>query len=141
MSLVFLDQDQLPLARANFVVSGRYGGVHEQLLYIRNNDPARYYANLSVVITGSQYDALSEFGTSGWSLKLLYGQRRPTEAEWDLIRSGESLDLPDIGNSGEADTSTLHPVWVRVYCPAHEQATNVDDFSIELQFIEHMVLP
>jgi len=139
MGLQFYDSNQDPVAKGIFSINGRWGGLQEQLFFIRNDDPGRYYSNVSVVVLGSVYDALSEFGSSGWSVKLLYGQRRPTEAEWDLIRSGEALELPDIGTTSAADTSTYHPIWVRAYCPAHEQATIVETYSLELRFVSHVV--
>ena len=40
-------------------------------------------------------------------VSLMYGTRRPTEAEWDLVRSGDGIQIPDIETTEAADTSTI----------------------------------
>lgn len=101
---------------------GRLGGAFEQLVYIRNDDVANYYTNLSVGYEENIYQDTGEFGETGWGVKYMYGERRPTEAEWDEVASGEPITLPDIGSTLAADTSTYHPIWIRVYCPGNTAA-------------------
>lgn len=113
---------------------GHIGGSMEQILYLRNHDVSKYFTNITVTpkITGA-YDDTGEFGTTGWGVKVLYGSRRPTEMEWDLVRSGDGVILPDIGTTEAADTTTNHPIWVRVYCPGGEPAQIRNNLSIEVQ--------
>lgn len=115
--------------------NGYLGGPHEEIFYLRNDDASNYYTN--IVITPQMiggYDDSGEFGTSGWGIKLLYGRRRPTEAEWDLVRSGDSIRVPDIGTTEAADTFTNHPVWTRVYCPAGEPADIRENMQLKVSF-------
>ena len=123
MGLSFYNASEVLLDASNPVRArhdGRLGGADEQLLYINNDDPTVYYTDLSIVLeSDGSYDELGEYGSSGWSFKFHYGERQPTEAEWDVVRSGEAIDLPDIGTIDTADTSTYLPVWLRVYAPGN----------------------
>jgi len=113
--------------------NGHTGDSYEELLYIRNQNPAKYYTGVRIAPTWKdQYDAEGEFGTTGWGVKLMYGKRRPTEQEWDLVDPGSTISLPDIGTSEAADTFVNHPVWVRVFCPGNEPAQIKE--NIELRF-------
>ena len=81
------------------------------------------------------YADTGEFGTTGWGIKLMYGKRRPTEEEWDLVKSGAAIILPDIGSIEAADTFTNHPVWVRVYCPGGEAAQIRENMQLKLTYL------
>lgn len=115
--------------------NGYLGGSHEELFYLRNDDAGNYYTNILLTpeLIGG-YDNAGEFGLTGWGVKLMYGRRRPTEAEWDLVRSGDSIQVPDIGSSEAADTFTNHPVWARVYCPAGEAAKIKENMQISITY-------
>lgn len=99
-------------------LDGRYGSVRDSLIYVKNNDVSKYYTNLSVSTVYGVYPDAGEFSNTGWSVKYLYGERRPTEAEWDTAKPDVPLALPDIGSTVAADTTTYHPIWVRVIAPA-----------------------
>jgi hypothetical protein len=116
--------------------NGHIGGLHEQLVFIRNEDPAKWYTNIQLapeVIGG--YDDSGSFGTSGWGIKLMYGRRRPTEEEWDIMKYGSVIQIPDIGSIEAADTFTNHPVWVRVYCPGNEAAQIRENMQLKLTYL------
>jgi len=141
MALAFYDDTQT-LFGANplrTVHDGFIGGVHEEKTYVRNADAAKYYDSVQLRLYTAPYADSGVLGNSGWSVKFLYGERRPTEAEWDLVTSGESLDLPDIGATGAADTTTYHPVWVRVYCPGNEPAQYRENQFMRLYYLEKTV--
>lgn len=118
---------------------GRTGGADDKIIYIRNNDPANYYTDIVVSYENNQLDDYGETGSTEWSVKFLKGSRRPTEAEWDSVRSGESITLEDIGSTVAADTYTFHPFWVRVYCPGNAPAQVREGQSIRVWFNEHKV--
>ena len=118
---------------------GRLGGAHEKLVYLRNDNPSTYYTDLVLSYEQELYNDSGEFGDSGWGVKYLYGERRPTEAEWDEIRSGEPLVLPDIGTTLAADTYTFHPIWVRVYCPGGTAAQIRENQRVRLSYYEKKV--
>jgi hypothetical protein len=69
----------------------------------------------------------------------MYGKRRPTEAEWDRMRSGDGVELPDIGTTEAADTFTNHPIWVRVYCPGGEMAQLKENMRLKISYFERKV--
>ena len=116
--------------------NGHIGDSHEQLVFIRNEDAAKWYTNieLSPELVGVYNDATS-FTTTGWGIKLMYGKRRPTEEEWDILKTGSTILLPDIGSIEAADTFTNHPVWVRVFCPGGTAATIVENMQLNLKYL------
>ena len=118
---------------------GRLGGPHEFIVYIRNDDPANYYTNLVLSYETELYGDIGELGDSGWGVKYMYGERRPTEAEWDEVRSGEPVVLPDIGTTEAADTYTYHPVWVRIYCPGDTAAQLRENQRLRISYYERKV--
>lgn len=152
MSLQFFDENKdvypgLPVlsledgrfgpSRTSF--DGRLGGAQEKIVYVRNNDSSNYYTNLILSYESVAYDDSGELGSTGWGVKYLYGERRPTEAEWDEVRSGEPLAIPDIGTTLAADTYTFHPIWIRVYCPGGVAAQHRDNQRIKLSYYSKKV--
>lgn len=121
------------------VIDGHRGGSDEALFYIRNDDVTKWYTNISVALVSTLYDGEGELGFTGISFKFIYGERRPTEAEWDSVESGASLDLPDIGSNSLADTYTYHPFWVRVYIPGNTAADIIDSFEIRVYYYPRVV--
>lgn len=142
MGLAFYDEDQVLLDGSDKFrpyVNGYLGGAHEEIIYLRNDDVSRWYTNITVSLVTTTYDGAGELGTSGYSFKFMYGERRPTEAEWDTVISGASLTIPDIGTTVAADTSTYHPVWIRVYVPGNTPASINETFSIRLSYFPRLV--
>jgi len=143
MALQLFDGDLVLLTALNPLRShhdGHLGEAHEQVVYVRNQDAAKYYTSVTLQpeLIGA-YDDSGEFGTTGWSVKLLYGSRQPTEAEWDAALSGVAISLPDIGSTEAADTFTNHPVWVRVYCPGNEPVQIRENVQLKLRYFERNV--
>lgn len=121
------------------VIDGHLGGVHEEKIYVRNDNASLYYVGVMVSLITSAYDGAGENGYSGIGFKFIYGERRPTEAEWDEAISGESIYLPDIGTTAAADTYTYHPVWVRVYVPGNTSASVIENFIIRVYYFSKVV--
>lgn len=142
MGLSFYNSSKVAFGETDVLRSfhdGHLGASWEDLIYIRNDDSARYFTNLVLRYTATNYDDYGEFGSTGWGVKFMYGQRRPTEAEWDLVRSGDPLVLPDIGDTSAADTHTYHPIWVRVICPGGQAAQIREGQTITLGKLEKLV--
>jgi len=121
--------------------NGHTGDSHEQIFYLRNQDASVWFKEITITpewIGG--YNDAGEFGTSGWGIKLVYGRRRPTEAEWDLVRAGDTVQIPDIGSTEAADTFTNHPVWVRIYCPGNEKAMIRENMQLRISYYVEQVL-
>lgn len=142
MGLKLYDKDKAVYGTGSIfrsVIDGHRGGSFEEKIYLRNDDSGRWYSHLSVGVEGTIYDADGELGTSGISWKFIYGERRPTEAEWDLVHSGASVSLPDIGTIVAADTYTYHPIWVRIYIPGNSLADIIDGYSINIEYFPRLV--
>lgn len=148
MGLAFYDENQVvypstgnPLEQGDFrsFHDGHLGEIFEKVIYLRNDDPSRYFTNLVLSYTIDAYGDFGEFGSTGWGIKFMYGQRRPTEAEWDLVRSNGPLALPDIGNTLIADTSTYHPIWIRIVCPGAQAAQIRENQKLKLTLFERLV--
>lgn len=142
MGLGFYDSDKIAFGTTGKLRSfhdGFKGQTMEQIIYIRNDDVSRYYTNILVNYESEVYQDLGPFGTTGWGMKLMYGERRPTEAEWDLVRSIDPLSIPDIGSTDLADTNTYHPVWVRIICPGGEPAQIRESQQLTLAYFERVV--
>jgi hypothetical protein len=118
---------------------GRIGGAYEELVHIRNDDAGKYYTNIVASYARGSYADDGEYGNTGWSVKFLYGERRPTEGEWNEVKPGDSISLPDIGSTDAADTSTYHPIWIRVFCPGNAPAQIRENQSLVITFYERVV--
>lgn len=124
MALIYYDADKNPLGSTPLrsFHDGLNGSAHEQKFYIRNTDSTKYYTNITLTPQFGIEEDYADLGNSGWSIKLMYGERQPSEIEWSYVRSGDSISLPDIGNTDAADTSKFYPVWVRIYAPGGTDA-------------------
>lgn len=141
MGLALYNSEQVTSADMVFrpVINGRLGGSHEELFYLRNDDVTKWYSNVRIVLVSTAYDGLGELGSTGIGFKFMYGERQPTEAEWDTVPSGEGLLIPDIGTNDLADTYTYHPFWVRVFVPGNTGADIIESYDIRIYFYPRVV--
>ncbi len=142
MGIAIYDDEQNALTeidRFRPFVNGYTGRSFDQLIYLRNDDVSKYFTNVTVSIIASTYDANGEFGESGIGFKFIYGERRPTEAEWDIVETGAPISLPNIGEEGSADTSTYYPIWVRTIVSGGTNAGINDSFTIRVSYLARVV--
>lgn len=142
MALTYFDENKEPYGlndSARTHHDGHLGGAYEKLIYIRNDDASRYYTNISVAVVSTNQDNYGEYGDSGWSIKLAFGERRLTEAEWHLVMPGEPLSLPDIGSTEAGNTHQYFPIWIRTYCPGGTPASFRKHQSIQTSYNEKLV--
>ena len=137
MGLAIYDDQQVVLSSGTpkrSQVNGRAGESDIFLTYLRNDDATVYYTSLTYgfASTGA-YGTDGELAGTGWSFKAIYGQRRPTELEWDKVNSGEAVSIPDIGDTTAADMSTYHPIWVRIFVPGGTAAQRRDYYKFVVQ--------
>ncbi len=140
MSLIILDADKNPISSA-FVTehNGFTGGQEEFLFYFKNQYPEFYYENIQVIVKMPDLDTGGIFSESGWSVKIKYGSEQPTEKQWGDILINNSLTIPNIGSSVVANTESLFPVWVRVFCPGHTSPQYKKDIKLDLKYYKKMV--
>lgn len=117
---------------------GHIGGTMEQKIYIRNADATRYYTVVTVAPQMDNGMDWGEFGDTGWGIKLVAGERQPTEQEWDQVHSSDTLQLADIGAVATPDTS-YKPVWVRVACPGGTPAQIRENIRLRVSALERIV--
>lgn len=123
---------QTPLRTSH---DGKLGGSWDTLIYIKNDDPTLYYVDVTLNPASTNYDdIIGEWGETGFGLKVLYGERRPTETEWDQVKNGEPINLPDIGSSEAADTANYFPCWTRMIVPGMTPAQLKTNISLELSY-------
>lgn len=137
--LGFYDSDRNALSTFRSVFDGQLGGDSVQKIYVRNTSVLKYYTNVVLSFLPGNYNDNGVWDDTGWSVKFLYGERRPTEAEWDSVLSAEPIQLPDIGNTNAADDSTYHPIWIRVYAPGNQDAHRRTGHSMQLTAEDHVV--
>lgn len=119
--------------KLRFSGNGKIGFSSDKLIYITNDDPTKYYTNITVSPMSVTYDdTLGEWGETGFGVKLILGERRPTEIEWDQIGPGDSIVIPDIGTTDSADIENLTPVWVRVIVPGLTRAQLKSNIRLRL---------
>lgn len=146
MGLALYNSEQDSVSQSSYsnpIIShhdGKNGSFNSQLMYVRNDDSGFYYENvtISAVDTDGDDDTIGENG-SGFSVKFSNTVLEPLAHEWNLINSGNSINLGDIGEEGLADTDTYMPVWIRIGCPGNVSAQTKNDISIRLSYIRRPV--
>lgn len=143
MSLVFFDKkmkafNEDPLRSFH---DGYSGEVFEDKIYIKNLDKTRFYTEITAEpkFKDAYQQDTGEYGNTGWSIKLMYGERQPTEEEWAYVPPASIISIPDIGTREKADTIRRHPIWVRIFCPGNSRAQIKKNIFIELQYYEKVV--
>ena len=137
--LVVYDENLTPIVgQIRTSCDGHLGGSQIKKIYVRNDNPLHYYT--SVTIAPQMYDLgdWGEFGLTGWGVKLLAGDRQPSEAEWNTVHSSDTLQLVDIGEPGVADTS-YYPVWIKVSVPGGTPAQIRENVRLRVSAIERLV--
>ena len=119
--------------------NGVLGEVVERKLYIRNDDSLYYYENIEVQpIDGGDYIVDGSGETDGYSWKLYAGDTQPLEEQWDLTSAGNQISLADIGSSGNPDTTTYLPFWVRISVPAGAPVEAYNSVLLRISFDEQV---
>ena len=135
MGLALYDSTQtLITAMPRLDQDANLGGPITTKFYVRNDDAALYYTNMAISYTGPIGTTLA-----GWTVKLISGDREPTQAEWDTAITLTSLTLSDIGASGAADTTTFYPFWMRVFVAGGSDAAITDSHQLQVIALPQVV--
>jgi hypothetical protein len=119
--------------------NGFTGGSDEVMFFIKNNMIEYYYEDITLKVLMPDLIENDIFSESGWSIKISQQSEQPTEKEWGEIFVNNEINITDIGSSETADTDTLHPVWIRVFCPGHTLSDIKSNMSLQLKYSKKMV--
>lgn len=120
---------------------GRYSGAQYKCIYLRNDDPIRWYSNIQVSLVDSSGNDITDNSMSGWVWKLISKETRPLLIEWDEITPGNTIALSDdIGSATLIDISTYLPVWVYVSIPRGQKIQTITDVKIRISTTEHLIV-
>jgi len=111
---------------------GVLGESVELRLFLRNDDPNRYYSSTYVepVALSTPSDVIGIATGHGFKLKATTHQ--PTEGTWESTNYGNTISLGNIGEVGSGDTSTYLPFWCRIECPAGAPADNIENVVLRV---------
>lgn len=132
-----------------FTVSGNFGNpftaafdgvlgeVIERKVYVRNDDALYYYENITVQPIDGGDDIVDGSGvTEDYNWKLYAGDSQPLEEQWELTSAGNQIALADLGSSGNPDTTTYLPFWVRISVPTGAPVNAYNSVLLRLSFDE-----
>ena len=119
--------------------NGFTGGSEEILFYITNNHAEYYYQDITLEVIMVDLIEGDIFSESGWSIKIAQQSEQPTEKEWGEIFVNNKINIPDIGSSETANTESIYPVWVRVFCPGHTAPIIKSDMSLKMKYSKRVV--
>jgi len=125
-----------------FTVSfnGELGGNIVRRLYVRNDDPTRYYEDIQIVAVDSESPSRVTNAKSGWNWKMVEKDIAPVEEEWPDVAAGNTLILSsDLGSTSMGDSATYLSFWVRVEIPPNQLVDNIKDIVLRLTATEILV--
>ena len=119
---------------------GRIGGAQDKCIYIRNDDTARWYENITVKAVDTVGIDVVDGTQEGFFWKLIEKDVAPSDIEWNELSPGNTLQLSvDLGSSTSADIVTYIPVWVRVQIPRGQRIQTIKDVVLRLEAQEHVI--
>ena len=119
---------------------GRVGGAQAHCVYLRNNDPGKWYNEIKLTIIDTSGDNLVDGSVEGYSWKLLRKDIAPTELEWRDISEGNTLVITEVlGSVDIGDIVTFLPVWVRIEVPRGIEIQRFTDIVFRLTASENIV--
>ena len=119
-----------------------------QLLFVRNTSEDTWYSNVTLTthLAGaiSYGFGLGPFGVEPFgggvsessAVKLFAGRIQPNTAGWDAITVGNTVTIGSVGSAGNPDTTTYHPVWMKLAASDHDPIRVYTDVSVVLKGTE-----
>jgi len=122
--------------------NGTAGGVVEKRYYVRNDDAAYFYEDITVQPVASAGSLIVDGSgdTEGYTWKVLAGDLKPLEEQWGLKDAGDSISLADLGSASFGDTTTYLPFWLRIRVPANALVASYQGVVLEIGSTEDVVL-
>ena len=117
-------------------VDGIVGATILRRYFVRNDSALHYYTDIQVTsVVNSGLDIVSG-ATAGFAWKLIAGDSQPLEDQWGIIAPGNTMELADIGELGDADTTTYLPFWLRIEVPRGVDVQSFENVSLEITATE-----
>lgn len=119
-------------------VNGRLGGVSQQRLYARNTEHNKSYSSIQVSVENPADPSLIN-GVQFTYWKLIAGDQKPADWQWDAVATGNVVALPNIGTISVGDNSTYVPFWLYVRVPRNSNANTFITPNIVIRANEILV--
>jgi len=116
---------------------GVTGGVVIKKYYLRNDNDARYYNNISISAYVASGQDITD-GTNGFGWKLISGSDQPLDQEWALVGNGNAISMSQIGSFGNGDNVTYYPFWLRITVPSNLSAQAFENVKLRISFTENI---
>jgi hypothetical protein len=120
------------------VLDGKYGGVIQKKLYVRNSDSSVWYS-ATTLLCSDIVDPTIVDGTKNITWKLIAGNTQPTDDQWAAITTGNTISMANLGAIGSPNTSTYLPFWARVQIPRNMEVQTVLDVKLKINTTESSV--
>jgi len=114
--------------------NGTNGETVEKKVYLKNEDANFYYTDIIVTSIPARKVKVGDinYPEAFISYKIINQDSQPTENQWLSIRSGNEVEMEDIGDASAGDTS-YKPIWIQVGIPTGTRVQTIRDVSISLQ--------
>jgi hypothetical protein len=107
---------------------GRVPAAQQRLVYLRNDDVAKWYNDVHLSIPSPMANIVWKFKESDFS---------PSEEAWALIAANNTLSLTEsVGSMGNPNTDTFFPVWIRIQTEKKLKIQTLINFPLSLQATE-----
>ena len=122
-------------------LNGVTGGCVYKKLYIRNEDTAKWYSDISIRAVDSNGLLTYVDGSNGFEWRLIDGDVRPLLLTWDRTEPGNTLSFSGLvlGSSTLADISTYVPFWVKVDIERGQRISNLTNVVLRIYATEGYV--
>jgi len=134
-----LTNDATSLSPFTVTFDGRLGGAIDKLLYLRNDDSAKWYSGITIQAVDTSGVDIVDGSIEGFSWQLADKDIPLTVAEWQQILPANSLSMSDVGTSILGDTSTYFAFWVRVTIPRGQAISTIKDVILRISAMENAV--
>jgi hypothetical protein len=119
---------------------GTNGEVAEKKLYLRNDNAAFYYSNMTIQPLPLTKTGVGDinYPEAFVTFKIIVQEEQPSANQWRSVQSGSEVTFPNIGVVGSGDTN-YKPFWIQTSVPAGTSVQNISDISIHLEGEENPV--
>jgi len=123
-----------------FTFDGRVGGAIDKKIYLRNDDPYRWYDEISLQAVDTNGYSMADGTEGGFYWKLAQTDMELHPLEWELISSGNSISIADaLGSDLQGNVTSYIPIWVRVAIPKGLPIQVIKDIVIRISAREHYI--